>query len=374
MTPTVVPRPDETPLERRLIELIRASGPMTVADYMTDALGHPQYGYYMSRDPIGAAGDFTTAPEVSQMFGEAIGAWLVDSWRAMGEPERVNLVELGPGRGVLMADILRVARLRPAFLAAVDVFLVETSGRLRFEQERRLRQAAVQPTWLHDLSEAPPAPTLLVANEFFDCLPVRQYVRTRSAWRERLVGLDKEGLRLAFTLAGVNVDRPDGAPDWVDDAEPGAIFETSAEARDAAREICDMLVENGGRALVIDYGHAAAGVGETLQAVRAHAYWPPLAAPGEADLTAHVDFSALARAAVDAGACVYGPTPQGVFLRRLGILERAAALKAKADDAGRAEIDAALDRLCSEDQMGVLFKAMCFSAPGLPPAPGLEVL
>lgn len=373
MTETPPPADGETPLERRLIELIRASGPISIADYMADCLGHPQHGYYMKQAPFGAQGDFTTAPEVSQMFGELIGAWLLDSWRAMGEPGRVNLIELGPGRGVLMADILRTAKLRPAFLQALQVHLVETSGRLRFEQERRLRDAPVKPAWLDDLSEAPEGPTLIVANEFFDCMPIRQYERGKAAWRERLVGLDRTGERLALMLSGVNTE-PEDAPGWLETAAPGDVYETSRDARELAELICEIFAHDIGRALIIDYGHARSGFGDTLQAVKAHAYWPPLATPGEADLTAHVDFGALARVALDNGASAFGPIPQGVFLRRLGLIERAAQLKQAADAEQAGNIDAAVRRLASEDQMGTIFKAFCLSSPRLSIPPGFDRL
>lgn len=187
-----------TPLEERLIALIKSRGPITVADYMEDALLHPHDGYYTSQAPIGAKGDFTTAPEISQIFGGSIGLWLVQSWTDMGSPKDFNLVELGPGRGVLMQDILRAARLRPAFLDAAHVWLVETSGRLRHEQQRRLRDAGIATDWADAFADIPSAPSLIIANEFFDCLPIRQFVRSERGWRERLVGLNAELDALAF--------------------------------------------------------------------------------------------------------------------------------------------------------------------------------
>ncbi|MEX0646128.1 MAG: SAM-dependent methyltransferase, partial [Parvularculaceae bacterium] len=192
---------EKTPLEERLIDLIKANGPISVADFMADALGHPHDGYYMSQAPIGAEGDFTTSPEISQIFGELIGLWLVQSWIEMGEPKSFNLIELGPGRGVLMADILRAAQLRPQFLNAAGVWLVETSGRLRHEQQRRLRGCAIPPLWIDDVAKIPPAPSLIIANEFFDCLPIRQFELTRGGWRERLIDIADDGQSLAFTLA-----------------------------------------------------------------------------------------------------------------------------------------------------------------------------
>ena len=270
---------ETTPLEERLIDLIKLKGPITVADYMADALGHPHEGYYMRQTSIGAEGDFTTAPEISQVFGELIGLWLVEAWRGMGSPKSFNLVELGPGRGVLMADILRAARLRPEFTKSAMVWLLETSGRLRHEQQKQLRGSEIKPFWADEFADIPPGPSLIVANEFFDCLPIRQFERVENGWRERLVGLDPDGKKLAFVL-GRTPPPPDiGLPD-ISESAPGDIFEISPETQSAVTEICASLTEHGGHALIIDYGHMASGFGETLQAVRNHQYWPPLASRG----------------------------------------------------------------------------------------------
>jgi NADH dehydrogenase [ubiquinone] 1 alpha subcomplex assembly factor 7 len=362
---------ETTPLAERLIALIRANGPITVADFMEDALGHPNDGYYSNETAIGAEGDFTTAPEVSQIFGELIGLWLVQCFIEMGEPKQFNLVEFGPGRGVLMADIARVAALRPAFLKAAHIWLVEKSGRLRHEQRRRLEKLGAPPSWTDDFAAIPPAPTLILANEFFDCLPIRQYERTPVGWRERLVGVSDDGAALAFRVA--KTPPLPGLPlPPAGDAPIGAIFEIS-EARSAlAGALARALLENGGRALIIDYGHVESGLGDTLQAVRAHKYAPPLAAPGKTDLTSHVDFEALARAAIDGGATVYGPVAQGTFLDRLGLAARAERMSAGKSPAQILEIERAVMRLAAPQQMGEVFKAMVVSSPDLKAPAGFE--
>ena len=341
-----------------LRETIAQEGPIPVERYMALCLGHPVHGYYRRKDPFGAAGDFTTAPEISQIFGELVGLWAVTVWEAMGAPP-FRLVELGPGRGTLMQDLLRAARVRPAFLEAAAIDLVETSPVLRDIQRERLGGAPV--AWRERIEEVPDGPAIVVANEFFDALPVRQYVRTGRGWCERLVGL--EGERLAFGLA------PEPAP-IAAQAPLGAVLEVPEASLAIVRGLARRLVAQGGAALVIDYGFEGPAFGETLQAVRRHSYADPLAEPGEADLTAHVDFSALARAG--AGAAVHGPAPQGDFLRALGIEARAGALKARASPRQAADIDAALARLTGSgpEAMGSLFKALALADPRLPPLPG----
>ena len=291
-------------------------GPISVAEYMALALGHPKYGYYMRRDPFGQAGDFITAPEVSQMFGELIGLWGVVVWETMGRPAPVLLVELGPGRGTLLADALRAARARPDFVAAVRVHLVETGPFLR--ERQRMTLAATHPKlkaqW-HDRLEDVPAsgPVLLLANEFFDALPIRQYVRAGEGWRERRIGLGPGGSGFAFVLEKISgLDLPEGV-------ECGTVVEVCPEGISLAREIGTRVTRCGGAALVIDYGHRQSVQGESLQSVRRHAFHDVLDRPGEADLTAHVDFAALIAAAESAGARAHGPIAQGVFLARLGI-------------------------------------------------------
>jgi NADH dehydrogenase [ubiquinone] 1 alpha subcomplex assembly factor 7 len=354
-----------TPLRREIGRIIALEGPITVERYMSLCLAHPVYGYYMTRDPLGAAGDFTTAPEISQMFGELIGLWAAEVWRRMGEPTLLRLVELGPGRGTLMADALRAARLVPEFLAAARVHLVETSPVLKERQRQRLTGVSPPLSWHGRLDEVPEGPALVVANEFFDALPVRQFVRTEAGFVERLVGLD--GDHLAFGLA------PEPASGLPPRGRPGDVLEWPATAIETVRSLAARLLGQGGAALVIDYGAAGPGFGDTLQAVRRHAYADPLAEPGEADLTTHVDFATMARTAAAAGVRTHGPVTQGAFLRGLGIEARAAALAGSARTSDPAAVRVALERLVGEgpDAMGTLFKVLALSHPALAALPGL---
>jgi SAM-dependent MidA family methyltransferase len=343
---------------------IALEGPMNVERYMALCLSHPVHGYYINRDPLGTGGDFTTAPEISQMFGELIGLWAAQVWSDMGAPAALRLVELGPGRGTLMRDALRAARVLPPFAAAVRVHLVETSPVLRARQRDTL--AGTEVAWHDRLEDVPDGPAIVIANEFFDALPVRQFVRADGVWRERLVGLTDDGA-LAFGLAPDPeraIDRP---------GPEGAVLEWPAIGLSIARTLAERLASGGGAALVVDYGHLDTAFGDTLQAVRGHAFADPLAAPGETDLTTHVDFAALARAARAGGAGTHGPTTQGKFLRALGIEARAAVLKRRATPAQAQAVDAALARLVGgeADEMGELFKAVGFAHPALPGLPGL---
>lgn len=359
------PASRETPLAHELKRLIAAEGPLPVDRYMALCLGHPHHGYYMRRDPLGRSGDFTTAPEISQMFGELIGIWCIAQWQAMGAPEPLRLIELGPGRGTLMADLLRAARLMPGFLEAVAVDLVETSPALRAKQEQVLSASAVAVTWHDHLQAVPSGPALMIANEFFDALPVKQFVRTASGWHERLVGLDSAG-RLRFGLAPAPT--PQGLmPHWAETAGEGDIIEVAPARLDVARTIGRRLASEGGACLVIDYGHVRSGSGDTLQAVSRHAFSDLLDRPGECDLTSHVDFEALAAALHEAGAAVHGPITQGMFLAAMGLAERAETLKRRTDTRGRLKIDAAAKRLAAGRQMGHLFKVIAAAHPDLPP-------
>ena len=338
----------KTELGRLIARRIALTGPISVAEFMAEALGHPRLGYYRRALPVGAAGDFTTAPEISQMFGELIGAWLADRWLAMGKPSPVALVELGPGRGSLMADALRATRGVPGFHAALRLHLVETNAPLRTEQQRALE--GFKPAWHERFDEVPVGPLLLVANEFFDALPVRQFQKTADGWHERMVGLAPDGDTLAFALA------PGVTPlaRFLPNAAEGAQAEIGEAGRALASAIGARLRRDGGWALIIDYGYES-GAGASLQAVRAHRGAGILDRPGETDLSAHVDFAALAAAA---NAPTFGPVSQADFLRRLGIVQRAESLKGRATDAQRAAIDAALARLIDPDQMGTLFRVL----------------
>jgi SAM-dependent MidA family methyltransferase len=308
------------------------------------ALGHSDHGYYRTRDPLGRGGDFTTAPEISQMFGEMIGAWCMMAWQAMGRPD-FTLVEFGPGRGTLMADLLRVAgKVMPDFTKAARLHLVETSPALRSRQAECL--SVYEPVWHESIEDVPQGPSLFVMNEFFDALPIRQFVTTDAGLAELCVGIDPESDRLAFVMErAIKYPLPDGR---------GLILETCPAALAIVRELSARIARHGGAALIVDYGYDTPGGGGTFQAVKAHAYADPLADPGEADLTAHVDFGALAEAARQAGVTVQGPVGQGEFLLSLGIAERAAKL-------GTEEALGALHRLTAPEQMGTLFKVLALT-------------
>ena len=354
-------------LGQEIAALIALEGPLTLERYMALCLQHPRYGYYLRRDPFGAGGDFVTAPEISQMFGELIGLWMTEAFALAGRPRGARFVELGPGRGALMADALRAARVAPEFLSAIEVDLVETSPRLRERQAQALANAVPKISWRDSFSDVPRRPLFIIANEFFDALPARHFVRTREGWRERLVGLGETGA-LRFGLA------PGIEPALHVEAEEGSIIEVNGAAQRLMTEIAGRLARDGGVMLVIDYGYTQTSLGESLQAVAKHAYVDPLENPGEADLTTHVDFAALSRAAAAAGARAFGPTTQGEFLHQLGIRRRAETLSRRATPEQRAEIEAALRRLTGtgdeRDVMGELFKAIAIAHPALPQPPG----
>jgi len=353
-----------TPLADVLMRRIAATGPITIADYMAECLLHPEYGYYSTRDPIGAAGDFTTAPEISQMFGELLGLALAQSWLDQGSPARFILAELGPGRGTLMNDILRATRSVPSFQAAAQIHLVEASPPLRERQRRLLSDYS--PTWHESASTLPDAPLFLVANEFFDALPIRQFRRDPKGWCEHQIGV-KDGT----LIRGLSNPAPlANLSDRLADTAPGDIVENCPSATPIVCEIATRIARNGGSALIIDYGDWHS-LGDTLQAVRNHQSEDPLANPGQADLTAHVDFEALAIAAKSNGVEVTPMVPQGVVLERLGITPRAKKLgKLLSNDALQSHV-AAHRRLTHPNEMGTLFKVIALYNRGSPPPPGL---
>ncbi len=362
-----------SPLEKILVEIIRNHGPIRISDYMTDALCHPQYGYYTTNQAFGTQGDFITAPEISQIFGELIGAWLINAWLEIGSPSLFNFIELGPGRGTLMRDILRTAQLRPDFLKAARVYMVENSGRQRYEQQQKLSSQEAAITWTSSLEEVPFAPTLIIANEFLDCLPIRQFVRTslkeKHCWRERMVGISNEqaGPRLAFHLSEELFEHPKHAPT---SAKPEDVFET-CEARDELlHEISNRFTEFKGRALFIDYGHEQSTCGDTLQAIKSHKYWPVLSAAGTADITAHVDFGATQKQAEELALNVDGPITQGYFLQQLGLEQRLLMLRKSANDTEKETLLAGARRLIDPNDMGKIFKVISLSSPSLPEAVG----
>lgn len=341
---------------------IRQNGPMSLATYMGLCLTHPTRGYYRKADPLGERGDFITAPEISQTFGEMIGAWMADLYFQMGRPEQITVLELGPGRGTLLSDALRVATRATGFGAALDLKLFETNPVLIEMQREKL--ASYSPQWLDDIETIGSAPVIVLANEFFDALPVRQFVKREDKWFERSVGLS-DGKR-AFGLSPIPYD---GAliGDAFASAQDGEVAEIGLAAQQFMGQVCRLIAPRGGAILTIDYGHAKTQPGETLQALARHAYVDPLAQPGAADLTTHVDFEALGRAARMAGLTVHPLVEQGPFLTSLGLAERHSAL-ANANPHQAASLASAFDRLTAPDQMGSLFKVLCASSPGLRPA------
>ena len=345
-------------LKARIAALIEAQGPMSVAQFMTISLLDPTEGYSAIRDPLGAGGDFTTAPEISQMFGEMIGLWLVQAWSDQGCPKNPRLVELGPGRGTLMADVLRTAKVAPEFLAELEVVLIEASPALQQVQADKLRGLGADVSWAAQFDDSlGDRPLFLIANEFFDALPVRQYVKTGRGWCERMVTVLND--ELTFALAPVPVP-PSAIPSNRETAPDGGVYETSPAALALAEDIARIVAAKGGAALIIDYGYAeAAGFSETLQAVSGHRFADALAEPGEDDLSAHVDFAAVAAAGRRGGAHVFGPLTQGAFLANIGIAERAGQLM-KSNPENAADLLSATERLIGNDQMGRLFKALAF--------------
>lgn len=359
-----------TPLADRISSIIRSTGPLSVADYFAICLADPEHGYYKTRQPFGRTGDFVTAPEISQLFGEMLGVFVVHAWQQHGLPAGVRLVEIGPGRGTMMADMLRViGRIAAPLYQSMSVHLVETSKRLAETQSQTLAEHDGRIFWHESFSDVPEGFTLVVTNELFDAIPFRQFIRTPSGFRERMVGLDADGA-LTFTVGVAGID-PAILPDDAVRQPDGTIFEYSPAREAVMATIAARLRSSGGSALAIDYGHMISGFGDTLQALRKHRYDHPLAHPGEADLTSHVDFQHLAEAARAAGAHINGCLHQGDFLRGLGIMERASALGRNAGDESRQEITRAVERLAGdgEGRMGELFKVLAISGHALPLLP-----
>lgn len=348
-----------TALAEILKARIRANGPISLADYMTECLLHPKHGYYTTREPFGAAGDFTTAPEISQMFGELLGLCLAQTWLDQGAPAPFTLAEIGPGRGTLMADVLRATRAVPGFHAAMHLTLIEASPRLRALQAATLRPHA--PVWLDNVADLPDLPLYLLANEFFDALPIRQYQRAGNGWRERLVGLAQD--RLTF---GLGPQLPVAAlTHRLQDTTEGQIVEICPQAQPIMAEIAARM-RHQGAALILDYGDWRS-LGDTFQALRAHKPVDPFEAPGDADLTAHVDFQALALAANPAA---HAYTTQGALLSALGIAQRSARLAQNLTGADLQSHLAATHRLTAATEMGTLFKVLALHPAGYPPPPG----
>ncbi len=349
--------PDRNLCAEMLATQIRRHGPITMADFMEAAVD----AYYAKGDVFGTHGDFTTAPEISQVFGELIGLWAAVTWQHMGAPTPFYLVECGPGRGTLMSDVLRATSQVEGFSEAADVRFVERSASLKAIQRKALGERPVQ--WHETLEDVPAGPFILIGNEFLDALPVRQFEKTAKGWSERCVTLDDNG---AFKL----LRRP--VPNFPDptEAAKGAIVEVSPAVDAVIEQVAAAVARYNGAALFIDYGHMQSGMGDTLQAVKDHQFADVLAMPGEVDLTAHVDFGRVAQVAAAGGAKVHGPVEQGTWLTKLGVHLRAARLTDGKSAEVVASIDAGVSRLVNGDAMGALFKVIAFTAPHAPAPEG----
>lgn len=353
-----------TQLAKILIDRITTTGPISLADYMAECLLHPNHGYYSTRDPFGVDGDFTTAPEISQMFGELLGLCLAQAWLEQGSPTEFVLAELGPGRGTLMADVLRATKGVAGFHAAAQITLVEASPVLQDIQRERLEKHDV--TWVDTSADLPDGPLFLLANEFFDALPIRQFIYAGDGWCEQRVGINNG--KLAFGT-GDSVDVP-GLNHRTKDCRKGDLVEVCTAAGAIAEDIAKQIAKFGGAAIIIDYGDWRS-LGDTLQALRNHGFDSPLAHPGEADITAHVDFEALAVAAVS-HTPVSKMLPQGELLQRLGINQRAEVLAQGLGGEALETHIAALKRLTEPTEMGTLFKAIAFYPNGHAPPAGFS--
>ena len=360
-----------TPLDLLVRRLIAQAGPLPVSRFMALALQHPEHGYYRRAAAIGRGGDFITAPEISQVFGELVGLWLAGAWDRAGRPDPCIVCEAGPGRGVLMADALRaIRRLVPEFAAAASLHLIETNETLRAIQAGALADAA--PIWIDRLDAAPEGPLFLIANEFLDALPVRQFIMTPNGWRERAVALGENG-----TLVFAAVDNPAGAVaaagfSLPEEAVTGEIREFQPDALDFVDRLSKRLVARGGAALLVDYGGNAPAGRSTLRGIRNHRLVDPLGNMGETDLSADVDFDRLTNSAEAAGASVSGPIGQGALLRSLGIEARRTALRESAPTEKAEAVDSAIDRLVDPAAMGTAFKALALAPPACPLLPGFS--
>lgn len=354
-------------LNEKLKIEIRQKGPIALDHYMSTCLMDPEFGYYRRTEVFGEGGDFITAPEISQVFGELLGLWTGVVWQSMGCPTRFNLVELGPGRGTMMMDALRALKIMPGALDACHVNLIEISQQLRHRQKKILSPLHENIFWHDNMATLPSAPTIILANEFLDVLPIRQFVRSDQGWHERLIGLNENGA-FEYVISDNTVDPPIKYA-ALDSATTGDIIET----RDIPQDLLPLDTKSGGQpfaALFIDYGHLQSAVGDTFQAVRDHAFCHPLECPGAADLTAHVDFEAFAKVMSERHYAVEPPRTQAEFLGGLGIIERAQHLMEKSTMTGRNKIENQIARLISPDSMGARFKVMAVRSPDCPPVPG----
>lgn len=358
------------PLEKKIRDLITQTGPISVADYFAVCLADPEFGYYITKDPFGVAGDFTTAPEISQLFGEMIGVYLVQSWQAQAPDGPIRIIEIGPGRGTLMADALRVIqKIAPTLLEQATIHMVETSPKLKEIQKETLAKYDIKVSWHKSFEDVPSGFLLLVANELFDAIPLRQFVKTDLGFRERTVTINAlDELSFSVGIAGIDTDL---LPSNHKDQPSGTIFEIAPARVNVMTTVATRLAKEGGSALIIDYGYLATGFGDTLQAIYKHEFDPPLANPGRADLTSHVDFEMLMRTAHAVGAHIHGVMYQGDFLVGLGLLQRAGMLGQDKDHETQQSIRSAVERLVGEGQgnMGELFKVLAISGQELKLAP-----
>lgn len=360
-------------LKQRIIRHIRDNGPMNIAAYMSWCLLDPTQGYYPTRDPLGVDGDFITAPEISQMFGEVLGLWLIHAWRGMNSPKTVQLVEYGPGRGVMMSDILRSARLDKGFHAAIHLSLIETSSALEAKQAEQLTNSGVPVNWVSRLEDVPEGPTLVIGNEFLDCLPIRQFImkdrfKASDGWHERNIDIHPQNTeKLIYSIATAPISRADQAllPQDIEGYKNDDLIETSPGLAQIIDTLKTRFETNSGAALFIDYGPDATEFGDTFQALKKHEKVFPLDEPGHADLTARVNFAHLSELAKNVGLNVYGPCPQGQFLSRLGIELRAVALS-RSSKKTKEKVARQLHRLTDTDEMGSLFKAISLQSKPLP--------
>jgi NADH dehydrogenase [ubiquinone] 1 alpha subcomplex assembly factor 7 len=402
MTSSPAPGLALTPAAQKLAARIAASGPIPFHDYMQACLYDPEHGYYKRRDPLGRGGDFITAPEISQVFGELIGLWAGETWRRMGEPDEIRLVELGPGRGTLMADALRALRVLPGFRKSVTVHLIETSESLACAQKEALKGVSCPVFWHCETSEVPPGVAIVIANEFLDCLPVRQYVFDAATrlWRERMVAFEAGGFK--FELNAEGIEDPlilsfspggEGTPELrstvrggpqpapsprgeragvrgaFNDTEDGAILEIRPGTAAILEALAGRAAQAPIAALIVDYGYSRPSTGDTVQAVSRHRYAGLFERPGEADLTAHVDFPDLIRQAEALGLGAYGPMPMGEWLLRLGLEARVDQLMSSVSEEAAREVVSRISRLVDPKQMGALFKAVIFTSGGVGPLP-----
>ena len=357
-----------TDLTNFLRRRIALDGPISIADYMNNALGHPEFGYYIRQDPIGVNGDFITAPEISQMFGELIGLWCASTWDQMEKPKETKLVELGPGRGTMMSDALRAIRSNTEFRDAIDVHLIETNKVLKARQSEILGDYQIN--WHENLEAISDGPAIFLANEFFDALPVHQLVRRNGAWHERMVSYADVGFEFVLEKSPSKLSEL-LSQNLRNDVPDDSIVEISPASIAVANTIGRHIQKYDGAALIIDYGYLSPHPKDTLQAVQHHKYVHVLDAPGCADITAHVDFSTIART-VHGFAKVHGPVDQGEWLKRLGITHRRDKLMADANEHQMHEIELAYRRLTDSNQMGTLFKVIVITRTNAPAPAGFD--